>query len=99
MSNFSADMHTVKPETIRYMTRNEADMSFKKRVETVFEWVNPQPNDLILDMPCGRGFYLNMFRYASTARMVGADLDWDVLKKAKRNIGQLPDVRLNHASI
>lgn len=86
-------------DTIDYMTRNEADMAFKRRVRTIFEWVNPQDGDLILDMPCGRGFYLNMFRYVSKCRLVGADLDWDVLEKARQNVGHLPDVILNHASI
>ncbi len=90
---------TVDPATIAHMTRNEADMAFKKRVQTVFEWVNPQPDDLILDVPCGRGFYLNMFRYVSDARLVGADLDWDVLDKARRNVAHLPDVTLQYANI
>jgi SAM-dependent methyltransferase len=81
------------------MTRNEADMAFKKRVATIFEWIAPRPDSLILDMPCGRGFYLNMFRYVSDCRLVGADLDWDVMQKAQRNIGHLPDMMLNHANI
>ncbi|MEL6150849.1 MAG: methyltransferase domain-containing protein [Chloroflexota bacterium] len=91
--------HSVNPATIAHMTRNEADMAFKKRVQTVFEWVNPQEDDLILDFPCGRGFYLNMFRYASKAKLVGADLDWDVLEKARHNVGHMPDVTLQYANI
>lgn len=89
----------VDLKTIEFMTRNEADMAFKRRVRTIFEWVDPQDDDLILDMPCGRGFYLNMFRYVSKCRLVGGDLDWDVLLKAQRNVGHLPDLMLNHASI
>ncbi len=89
----------IDPQTIAHMTRNEADMAFKKRVETIFEWINPREDSLILDMPCGRGFYLNMFRYVSGCRLVGADLDWDVMLKAQRNIGHLPNLMLNHASI
>ena len=91
--------NTVDPAIIAHMTRNEADMAFKKRVQTIFEWVNPQPDDLILDFPCGRGFYLNMFRYASDATLVGADLDWDVLDKAQQNIAHLPDITLQYANI
>lgn len=89
----------VDPAMIDYMTRNEADMAFRRRVHTIFEWVDPQDDDLILDVPCGRGFYLNMFRYVSRCRLAGADLDWDVLGKAKRNVGHLPDIHLYHASI
>ncbi len=93
------DVSRVDEQTIEHMTRNEADMAFKKRVRTIFEWVNPQDDDLILDMPCGRGFYLNMFRYVSRCKLVGADLDWPVLLKAGRNVGHLPDIMLNHANI
>jgi len=84
--------------TIRHMTRNEADMAFKKRVQTIFEWTNPQPDDLILDIPCGRGFYLNMFDYATEATVIGADLAWDVLEKARRNTAQA-GIPLQAASI
>jgi SAM-dependent methyltransferase len=89
----------IDKPTIRYMTRNEADMAFKKRVETIFEWVDPQEDSIILDMPCGRGFYLNMFRYVSNARLIGADLDEEVIHKAAANVGHLNDVTLLRANI
>lgn len=88
----------VDKQVIHKMTRNEADMAFKKRVETIFEWVNPQDDSVILDMPCGRGFYLNMFRYATKATIVGAELDWDVIQKAQANVGHM-DVPLHNANI
>lgn len=81
------------------MTRNEADMAFKKRVRTIFEWVDPQDDSVILDIPCGRGFYLNMFRYVSTCTLHGAELDPAVMAKAQANVGQLPDVHLTRANI
>jgi SAM-dependent methyltransferase len=93
------DKRAITPELIAYMTRNEADMAFKKRVQTIFDWVEPSDDKLILDMPCGRGFYLNMIRYVSNCRLVGAELDWDVILKAKRNVGHLPDITLNNANI
>ncbi|PJF22899.1 MAG: hypothetical protein CUN56_03680 [Phototrophicales bacterium] len=74
-------------------------MAFKRRVQTIFEWIDPQDDDLILDVPCGRGFYLNMFRYVSRCKLVGVDLDWEVLLKAQRNLAGLPDIDLYHASI
>ncbi len=89
----------VDSERIAMMTRNEADMAFKKRVQTIFEWIDPQDDDLILDMPCGRGFYLNMFRYVSQCKLVGAELDAEIIDKARRNVGHLPDVALNRANI
>lgn len=89
----------IDDATLDFMTRNEADMAFKRRVRTIFEWINPQDDDVILDMPCGRGFYLSMFRYVSRCRLIGADLDWDVLVKAQRNTADLPGIVLNHANI
>ena len=64
----------VDLETIQYMTRKEADMSQKMRVQTIFEYVEPRDDMRILDLPCGRGFYLNMLRYVSQCQLVGADL-------------------------
>lgn len=78
----------IDRSVIQRMTRNEADMAFKKRVETIFEWIDPTPDKIILDMPCGRGFYLNMFDYATDSTIIGADLDWDVLLKAQSAIGK-----------
>lgn len=89
----------VDPALIAHMTRNEADMAFKKRVQTIFEWIQPADDMTILDMPCGRGFYLNMIRYVSKCRLVGAELDWDVILKAQRNVGSLPDIALHNCNI
>lgn len=89
----------VDQKTIQHMTRNEADMAFKKRVQTIFEWIDPKDDDLILDMPCGRGFYLNMFRYVGNARLIGAELDEDVIEKARHNVGYLPNLMLNRSNI
>ncbi len=88
----------VDIKTIQHMTRNEADMAFKKRVQTIFEWVNPTDDSMILDIPCGRGFYLNMFRYVSNCTIIGAELEWAVIKKAQANIGHL-NVPLHNANI
>jgi SAM-dependent methyltransferase len=89
----------VDQATLEHMTRNEADMAFKKRVKTIFEWVDPQDSDVILDCACGRGFYLNMFRYVSQCKLLGLELDWPVIEKAKRNVGHLPNLLLNNANI
>lgn len=105
MSNSSPTMPAATkpspndPAVIAYMVRHEADMAFKKRVQTIFEWVQPADDSLILDIPCGRGFYLNMFRYVSDCRLFGAELDWDVLLKAQRNVGDLPNIALNNTNI
>jgi ubiquinone/menaquinone biosynthesis C-methylase UbiE len=89
----------VDLNAIEHVTRNEADMAFKKRVRTIFEWVDPQADSVILDCACGRGYYLNMFRYVSSCKLVGLELDWSVIQKAQRNVGHLLDILLTNANI
>jgi ubiquinone/menaquinone biosynthesis C-methylase UbiE len=94
-------MPVVDEQTIERMTRNEADMAFKKRVRTIFEWIPPPDDDaaVILDCACGRGFYLNYYRYVSDVKLVGLELDTDIIRKAQRNVGHLPDVTLTQANM
>jgi SAM-dependent methyltransferase len=90
---------TVDPRVIERMTRNEADMAFKKRVQTIFEWIAPEDKSIILDCACGRGFYLNMLRYVSGCTLVGLELDTEIIRKAQRNVGHLPNLLLTNANI
>jgi len=70
----------VDAQTIAHMTRNEADMAFKKRVQTIFEWIPPHDDMRILDCACGRGFYLNMYRHVSRCELVGLELDDEIIR-------------------
>ena len=89
----------VDPETIQFMTRHEADMAFKRRVSTIFDFINPNDDMRILDLPCGRGFYLNMLRYVCDCELVGADLDWNVVKIARQVLARQAKIQVHHASI
>ena len=97
MSASSASTPGIDPRTIAWMTRNEADMSFRMRARTVFEWIPLQEDSLILDLPCGRGFYLNMLRHVCDCRLMGVDLDWSVLQQAQRTVTRLPRLQLSRA--
>jgi SAM-dependent methyltransferase len=89
----------IDEQTLKRLTRNEADMAFKKRVQTIFEWIEPGDDKVILDCACGRGFYLNMIRAVSQCRLVGLELDEDVIEKAGRNVGHLANLLLTRANI
>ncbi|MBZ0281181.1 MAG: class I SAM-dependent methyltransferase [Anaerolineae bacterium] len=89
----------VDLKLIEHMTRNEADMAFKKRVRTIFEWIEPRDDSVILDCACGRGFYLNMFRYVSQCKLVGLELEWPIIQKAHHNVGHLSNLLLTNANI
>ena len=86
-------------EFVARITRNEADMSYRKRVETVFDWVAPLDTDLILDAGCGRGFYLRFMRTACAARLVGIELELPFLQTARRTLDGLPDLTLVNANL
>ena len=73
-------------------------MSFRRRVRTVFEWMPLDEGNCILDLACGRGFYLNILRHVSDCHLTGLDLDWKVLQQAQRTVGHLPRLRLGCAN-
>ena len=45
-----------EPAAYEYLTRKEADMAFKRRAWTIFEWLGQTDGQTILDCGCGRGF-------------------------------------------
>lgn len=82
----------VSPETkqvidqdiIAQMVRNEADMAYRRRVQTILEWLAPADSDLILDGGCGRGFYPRFLRHVSEAQIVGVELERPFLQIARQ---------------
>lgn len=90
---------TIDQATIQRLTRNEADMAFKKRVQTIFEWIDFSDDKVILDCACGRGFYLKMIRTVSRCKLFGLELDEPIIRKAQRHIDGLPDITLSNANI
>ncbi len=89
----------IDEQTLQRLTRNEADMAFKRRVRTIFEWIEPTDDKLIYDCGCGRGFFLNMLRTISRCKLYGLELDPEIVAKAGRNVGHLPDVHVVRANI
>jgi protein-L-isoaspartate O-methyltransferase len=87
------------PDVIARMLRNEADMAYRRRVQTVFEWLDPQDTDDILDAGCGRGFYLNFIRQISQARLVGLELELPYLRLAQRALMNLSGIFLVSGSL
>lgn len=91
------------PETLEHLTRKEADMAFRRRAWTIFEWLGATAGRTILDCGCGRGFYLKMLRHLGDARLAGVDLELPYLRKARRNLriagAALPEILVAGASI
>jgi SAM-dependent methyltransferase len=74
-------------------------MAYRRRVRTVFEWLQPEDGDHILDGGCGQGFYLHFMRCVCQARLVGVELDWAVLEKARAALTSERNVELVNGDI
>ena len=85
--------------TLDRLLRYEADMAFRRRVHTVFEWLAFRDDDRVLDCGCGRGFYLNFIRQVSNCHLVGVDLELPYLRIAQETLRPFAGVELVAASI
>ena len=76
----------------RRLLRSEADIAFRRRAATIVEYLDPQPEDRILDAGCGLGFYLYLLSKISASRLTG--LEWDAvrLKEALGDEGPIADL-------
>jgi SAM-dependent methyltransferase len=75
-----------EPDWLQRALRREADLAFRRRVRTVLEYLEPQGDDRILDVGCGRGFYLNFLSRLTSDELYGLDLDPAVVSRARQNL-------------
>jgi ubiquinone/menaquinone biosynthesis C-methylase UbiE len=69
------------------MLANVGDMAFKARIKMIFEYLNVQPGDKVLDCGCGEGFYLKLLeKLYPEAKFWGVDYDPEILGRAKREV-------------
>jgi SAM-dependent methyltransferase len=79
------------------MLANEADMAFKRRAEAIYDFLDLVPGDRLLDMGCGRGFFLKFTRELYPAvDVVGVELDRPLLPVARANV---PGVRVVNGNV
>lgn len=64
------------------LLQNEADMGFKRRVRFLFEALDIQPIDRVLDAGCGRGFFMKYVTELTPCKLTGVDLDFEHLEIA-----------------
>lgn len=74
------------------LTRNEADIAFRRRVRTIMRWLPPGEGRRILDVPCGRGFYLERYlALDADALLTGVEFDPDLVAHAAAVVrGEVP---------
>jgi len=90
---------TFDAAIVERLVRNEADMAYRRRVMTIFEWLRPADSDLILDGGTGRGFYLQFIREVSAARLVGLELEFPIIDLAQQALGSLQGMSLVNGSL
>lgn len=79
------------------MLANEADMSFPRRADAVYDFLRIGPGQRVLDMGCGRGFYLKFTRELyPEADVIGVELDRPLLDRAR---AEVPGVRTLSADV
>lgn len=90
---------TPATETVaaaRRLLRSEADIAFRRRATTIVEYLNPQPDDRILDAGCGLGFYLVLLSRICRSRLVG--LEWDGAR-LRESRGEDADIALVQGNV
>lgn len=78
------------------------DLSFRRRIITLLEYLDVKPTDRVLDAGCGEGFYVMLLDelYPATlgecggVRVVGLDNDPRILEQAKKWVGEKSNIRL-----
>lgn len=79
----------LDPEVARSLEellKNEADLSFKRRVPIMLRFLDPQADDLILDCGCGMGFNLRTLSELFECRLVGVERNPETLKRTRAEL-------------
>jgi 2-polyprenyl-6-hydroxyphenyl methylase / 3-demethylubiquinone-9 3-methyltransferase len=76
------------------LVANEADIAFARRVTTIMRWIPPSSGTVVLDVPCGRGFYIERYRHVEPAsQVVGVELDGPTVQLARTALPTSPLAR------
>jgi len=59
-------------------------------LKRIFESIKPQPTDVFLDVGCGKGRAICVASLRALHRVIGIDIDGDLLLAARRNLNRVP---------
>jgi SAM-dependent methyltransferase len=77
---------------VRAALPTEADMGFRRRVETIVEWVDETGPVRILDCGSGYGFVLRILRDLTNAQIVGIEYEEERVCETREALGDDPRV-------
>jgi SAM-dependent methyltransferase len=73
-------------EQVRQLMPIEGDICFRRRCETIVEFLNAQPGERILDCGCGYGFTLRVLSALTEARLIGLDFANERIQDARTKL-------------
>lgn len=71
---------------------NVGDLTFRRRILTIIDYLQITDHDVIFDAGCGEGFYVMLLAQLTRARIVAMDGNPTLIAKAKRWVGNNPRV-------
>ncbi len=81
-------------QRVRQALPTEADLGFRRRVETIVEWVDAERPVRVLDCGSGYGFVLRILRDLTNATIVGLEYEMERVRETRAALGD--DRRLSH---
>lgn len=70
------------------------DLSFRRRILTLLDYLEVKPSDKVLDAGCGEGFYVMLLDELFGCQVVGLDNDPQILEQARKWVGEKPNIKL-----
>lgn len=81
-------MNISKNKKLEKLLKNTGDMALKRRARSILLSLDPQDNDIILDVGCGDGYYIHLISNLSKAKVSGTDFDKSGLERARSKFGK-----------
>ncbi len=72
----------------------EGDLAFRRRCETIIEWIDAKPGQVILDCGSGYGFVLRVLLELTTSDIVGLEYQQERVDETRAFLGENPRLTL-----
>lgn len=89
----------MKQNSLQDMLANVGDVSFRRRILNILDFLDLNDDDIVLDCGCGEGFYVKLLSELYNCKIVGLDHDLELLEVAKRRVGNRDNVGFQFGDI
>lgn len=73
---------------------NVGDLTFRRRIVTILEYLAVTEEDVVLDAGCGEGFYVMLLTQLTKAKVYGLDGNKKLIDRAQKWVGDTPQAVL-----